>query len=241
MTTSDDDATVPNRDSAGACTSSKRADAVAKAQAIYTPASLLFYDFVVHGLSNWFAWRCPTSKIIDLYRRQLSANHLEAAVGTGLFLDYAGTAFDRLVLLDINPHCLKVSSHRLRRFESDCRQANLLRPLELDRDSEFPPFSSVALTYALHCLPGSMAEKLVAVDHLKPLMAQGATLFGATILGKGVEPNLPARSLLGVYNGKGVFNNLEDDLQSLSQGLEDRLGQVEIEQYGIVALFTARA
>jgi len=211
-------------------------NAVAKAHAIYTPASLLLYDFVVHGLSNRFAWRCPTSKIIDLYRQQLSANHLEAGAGTGLFLDRAGEAFDRLVLLDINPHCLHVASRRLRRFEPESRRANLLEPLALD----LAPFSSVALTYVLHCLPGSMAEKLVAVDHLKPLLVKGGPLFGATILGDGVQPNGPARALLGVYNEKGVFNNLEDSFQALTQGLEARFEDVKIEQRGLVALFVAR-
>ena len=214
------------------------ADATAKAHAIYTPVSLAFYDLAVHGLSNRFAWQCPTSKIIDLYRQRLSANHLEAAVGTGLFLDLAGTAFDRLVLLDINPHCLKVSSRRLRRFEPACQQADLLEMLDLDLQPA--RFSSVALTYVLHCLPGSLAVKLVVVDQLAPFLEPGATLFGATILGKEVEPNLPARSLLSLYNSKGVFNNLDDDLGALAQSLENRFDRVEIEQYGLVALFTAR-
>lgn len=212
-----------------------KADAIAKAHAIYTPVSLSFYDLAVHGLSNRFAWHCPTSKIIDLYRQHMSANHLEAAVGTGLFLDRAGETFDRLLLLDINQHCLKTSSRRLRRFDPDCRQANLLEPLAL----ELVPFSSVALTYVLHCLPGAMPEKVVAIDHLARYMAPGAKLFGATILGSGIQPNLPARSLLRFYNKSGVFNNLEDDLDSLAFGLKQRFGQVEIEQFGLVALFTA--
>lgn len=211
-------------------------DAVAKAHAIYTPASLSFYDLAVHGLSNRFAWRCPTSTITGLYRRHMSANHLEAAVGTGLFLDRAGTAFDRLVLLDINTHCLRVSARRLARFEPECREANLLEPLTLD----LAPFSSVALTYVLHCLPGSMAEKLVVLDHLKPLMAQDACLFGATILGDGVRPNGPARALFKVYNERGVFNNTEDSLAVLTDGLNRRFARVEVEQRGLVALFVAR-
>ncbi|MDJ0513066.1 MAG: class I SAM-dependent methyltransferase [Methyloceanibacter sp.] len=226
----------PDNGGPGGSVARPGADAVAKAHAIYTPTSLSFYDFVVHGLSNRFAWRCPTSKIIDLYRQQLSANHLEAGAGTGLFLDRASNAFDRLVLLDINPHCLSVSSRRLHRFDPDCRQANLLEPLALD----LAPFSSVALTYVLHCLPGSMAEKLIAVDHLMPLLARDATFFGATILGDGVRSNGPARALLSVYNKKGVFNNLEDSLQALTQGLDARFGDVKIEQQGLVALFVAR-
>ena len=60
-----------------------------------------------------------------------------------------------------------------------------------------------------------MSEKLAAVDHLRPLMREGAVLFGATILGRGIAPNRAARALLDLYNAKGVFNNREDDLASL--------------------------
>ena len=89
--------------------------AVAKAAAVYTPFTLSFYDAIVHGLSNRFAWRCPTQKIVELYASNLSANHLEAGVGTGLFIDrVAHAALDRLVLLDINGSCLARAGGGLR-------------------------------------------------------------------------------------------------------------------------------
>ena len=210
--------------------------AIAKAHAVYTPFALSFYDLVVHGLSNRVAWRCPTSKITELYARNLSPNHLEAEVGTGLFLDRAGTTFDRLVLADINAHCLDLAGRRLARFRPELRQANLLAPVALD----LAPFTSVGLTYVLHCMPGRMAEKLVAVDRLKAVMVEGATLFGATILGRGIAPNGAARGLLDVYNKKGVFNNRADDIEALTEGLQQRFATVTVEREGCVAVFTAR-
>jgi hypothetical protein len=211
--------------------------AVAKAHAIYTPFMLSLYDVLVHGLSNRIAWHCPTERLLDLYRSNLSPDHLEAGVGTGFFLDKTGDGrIDRLVLLDINRHCLDRARTRLARFKPELLQANLLAPLKLDER----PFASVGLTYVLHCLPGRMSEKLVVVDHLRPLMQQGAVLFGATILGYGVAPNAAARALLGLYNAKGVFNNREDDLESLTDGLRQRFGQVEVELQGLVALFRAK-
>jgi hypothetical protein len=210
--------------------------AIAKAHAIYTPVMLSIYDVLVHGLSNRFAWRCPTRLLLDLYRSHLSADHLEAGVGTGFFLDRAAPLrFDRLALVDINRHCLDRAGRRLARFKPALYQANLLAPIKLD----VAPFASVGLTYVLHCLPGRMSEKLTAVDHLRPLMANGAVLFGATILGRGITPNRAARALLDLYNAKGVFNNREDDLASLSDGLRQRFDQVEIETTGCVALFRA--
>jgi hypothetical protein len=212
------------------------ATAVAKAHAIYTPVMLSIYDLLVHGLSNHLAWRCPTRRLTELYRSNLSANHLEAGVGTGYFLDRAGDErLGRLVLLDINRHCLERAGRRLARFKPALYEVNLLAPIELN----LPPFASVGLTYVLNCLPGSMSEKLTAVDHLRPLMEKGAVLFGATILGRGIAPNRAARSLLDLYNAKGVFNNREDDIASLRDGLRRRFDEVEIEAEGCVALFRA--
>ncbi|HXG79868.1 MAG TPA: class I SAM-dependent methyltransferase, partial [Methyloceanibacter sp.] len=210
--------------------------AIVRAHAIYTPTMLAFYDVLVHGLSNRIAWRCPTKALLELYRRNLSADHLEAGVGTGFLLDRAGRAhFDRLVLLDINRHCLDRAGARLARFRPVLRRANLLASLEAD----LAPFASVGLTYVLHCLPGDMQDKLVAIDRLKPLLRPEAVLFGATILGRGGTPNLAARTLLDLYNAKGVFNNLNDDFDTLARGLRQRFALVEVEQCGLVALFRA--
>jgi len=146
-------------------------EAVAKAHAIYTPSMLSIYDVLVHGLSNHVAWRCPTRKLVDLYRANLSGNHLEAGVGTGHFLDRAGRReFERLVLLDINRNCLARAERQLARFKPALCEANLLAPLNLD----LAPFSSVGFTYVLHCLPGRMSDKLVALDRLRPLMDPNA-------------------------------------------------------------------
>ena len=138
-------------------------------------------------------------------------------------------------MLDINRHCLERAGRRLARFKPELYQVNLLAPIKLG----LAPFASVGLTYVLHCLPGRMSEKLVAIDHLRPLMRKGAVLFGATILGRGIAPNRAASALLDLYNAKGVFNNREDDLDSLSDGLRQRFDEVEIESEGCVALFRA--
>ena len=198
---------------------------------------LSFYDRLVHGLSNRFAWRCPTERLIDLYRNNLSSRHVEAGVGTGFFIDRADRGgFEQLTLLDINRHCLARSARRLSRYQPLLCEANLLAPIAI----ELEPADSIGLTYVLHCLPGPMPAKLIAIDHLRPFMNKGAVLFGATILGRGIEPNGAARSLLRLYNAKGVFNNLDDDLAALTDGLKRRFELAEIEMKGCVALFRAR-
>ena len=215
-------------------------EAIAKAHAIYTPRALALYDAVVHGLSNRLAWRCPTARLLQLYADNLSANHLEAGVGTGFFIDRtARAAFERLVLLDINAHCLSAAAARLERFAPVPWQASLFAPWGEARGWDRVPFQSIGLTYVLHCLPGPMTEKLGIVDHLRAAMAPGAALFGATILGRGIAPNGAARALLALYNHKGVFNNREDDRESLERGLKQRFDAVAIETQGCVAIFRA--
>jgi hypothetical protein len=212
-------------------------DAVARAHAVYTPFTLAIYDVLVHGLSNRFAWRCPTRRLIALYRDNLASEHLEAGVGTALLLDRAATArLSRLVLLDANRNCLDRAGRRLARFEPKLHQVDLLAPFTLD----VAPVASIGLTYVLHCLPGRMDEKLKAVDRLRPLMKKDAILFGATILGRSIAPNPAASALLDLYNAQGVFNNREDDLAALSDGLRRRFADVAIAQEGCVAIFRAR-
>jgi hypothetical protein len=210
--------------------------AIVRAHAVYTPFTLSIYDVLVHGLSNRFVWRCPTERLLQLYRDNLASEHLEAGVGTGFLLDRSATPkLKRLVLLDANRGCLDRSGQRLARFKPELHRVNLLAPFTLDT----APVASVGLTYVLHCLPGHMDEKLEAIDHLRPLMRDGATLFGATILGRGTTPNPVASTLLDLYNAQGVFNNRDDDFAALSDGLRRRFARVEIAQEGCAAIFRA--
>jgi hypothetical protein len=211
-------------------------EAVAKAHAIYTPSMLSIYDVLVHGLSNHLAWRCPTRKLLELYRANLSANHLEAGVGTGYFLDRAGRPdFERLVVLDINRNCLARAERRLAlqagapRGQSACAAQ---------------PRHGAILVGRIHlraALPAWQDERQARrARSFAAAMDKRAVLFGATILGRGIAPNWAARTLLDIYNEKGVFNNRDDDLQSLTDGLRRRFDDVHVETQGCVALFHAR-
>jgi Methyltransferase domain len=203
--------------------------------AVYTPLTLAAYDVVVHGLSNRLAWKCSAACLRQHYRDNLSANHLEAGVGTGLFIDMANRhRFDRLTLLDANSACLAAAAKRLKRYRPALLRHNLLDDLP-----ELPSYDSVGLTYVLHCLPGPMAKKLQVLDRLRSVMHRSGVIFGATILGSGVVPNFAARRLLGLYNRRGVFDNRGDDVAGLKNGLEQRFAEVSIAQQGCVALFRA--
>jgi SAM-dependent methyltransferase len=206
-------------------------------QAIYTRRTLAVYDIAVLGVSNVLIWRCPTRRILDLYHRHVTDRHLDVGVGTGWFLDHCRFPAPRphVALLDLNPTCLSQAAARIARYQPEVYQADVLQPIQLDTE----PFSSISLSYLLHCLPGTIQEKAVVFDHLKPLLAPGGVLFGATLLSGGVVRSAAARALMAAYNAKGIFANRNDDLDGLRRALESRFDRVDIEVAGCGALFVA--
>lgn len=207
-------------------------------QAVYSPAVLWSYDWIVLGLSNRLLWRCPTVELRRLYDRNVSDRHLDVGVGTGYFLDKAvwPVAAPAITLLDLNANCLAAASRRIRRFAPQTIRADVLAPLPA-----LGPFRSAGLCYLLHCLPGTIPEKSVVFDHLAPLLAPGARVFGATILQGNVSRSRSAQALMNLYNKKRIFSNAADTAEDLEAALRQRFRNVSVSIRGTVALFEARA
>jgi hypothetical protein len=210
-----------------------RSDPAYAGQAVYTKGMLRAYDAVVVKASNSLAWRCPARRILRHYDRYVSAAHLDVGPGTGYYLDRCRfPATPRLTLLDPNPDVLAYAGARLRRYAPTLHAADALKPIDLPLS-----FRSVGLGYVLHCLPGGIADKAVVFDHLAPLVEPGGVVFGTTILTGGVRHNALGRTLLRVYNRKGIFANLGDDLDGLQLALAARFDRVEVDVAGAVALY----
>jgi SAM-dependent methyltransferase len=207
-------------------------------QAAFSKPVLALYDWFVLGLTCNLVWRCSTSRTLELYRRHLSANHLEVGVGTGFFLDRAvfPVRAPRVALLDLNLNCLERTARRIARYAPEAHRADLLAPLHLAAR-----FDSIGLNYVLHCLPGAFPEKGRVFAYLKALLNPGGTLFGATLLSGGVPRSLLARASMAFYNRVGVFSNARDDLAGLELALRTQLAEVRVEVVGCVALFSGRA
>ncbi|MBC8356719.1 MAG: class I SAM-dependent methyltransferase [Planctomycetes bacterium] len=207
----------------------------AAGQAVYTPRMLRLYDILVLGLSNRLIWKCPTAKLLQLYNDSVSDNHLDVGVGTGYYLDRCRFPTDQpqIALLDMNPNCLYATANRISRYEPTCHEANIFEPLTFEEAR----FKSIALNYVLHCLPGAMQHKLVAVRHLAELLTPGGLLFGSTLLSGGVQRGWPARCLMSFYNRKQIFSNTEDDLATLERGLAESFDTYDVEVVGCAALF----
>jgi SAM-dependent methyltransferase len=210
---------------------------VARGAAVYQTWTLRFYDAVVHGLSNRIAWRCPTRALLELYDRHVSARHLDVGVGSGYFLDHCQfpVPAPHITLVDLSPAALEFTRRRIARYRPHTLLANVLEPIA-PADG---PFRSISMTYLLHCLPGPFAAKACVFSVLGAHLAPGGVLFGATILGAGVERNPPARALMCAYNRSGVFGNAGDSPEQLEAALSARFERHEVWTIGCVALFRA--
>jgi 2-polyprenyl-3-methyl-5-hydroxy-6-metoxy-1,4-benzoquinol methylase len=207
-------------------------------QAVYSKEYLYIYDTLVLGLANRFVWRCPTQRILNLYDRHVTANHLDVGIGTGYFLDRCKfpTASPRVTLIDLNATSLQFSARRIARYRPETYLRNILEPLALDIER----FDSVEISYLLHCLPGSMPAKGMVLDHLKALMNTNGVLFGATIVQDGIQRNFAARPIARMANLMGIFSNGLDYLDGLKTALTQRFRDVSIDLSGCAALFSAR-
>ena len=65
-------------------------------------------------------------------------------------------------------------------------------------------------------------------------------MYGATILGEGVEHNAFGRTILGYGHREGFFCNREDGKGGLEAGLAEWFDEVEVRVVGTVALFVGR-
>jgi Methyltransferase domain len=206
--------------------------------AVYSRLMLSVYDILVLGISNRFAWGCPTQHILHLYQRGISNNHLDIGVGTGYFLDRVQFPSENpsVHLMDINPTALDRTADRIKRLRPICMLADATQAEHVLEKR----YDSIAINYLLHCLAGPMPEKgsqLLArlIDFLEP---SGGRLFGATILGDGVQHNAFGKKLMTLYNRNGIFGNQSDSEEQLRSVLASHFERYEIEIQGCVALFT---
>lgn len=204
--------------------------------AVYNRATLLAYDLWVLGVSNRFAWECPTAALLEHFSRHASGRHLDIGVGTG-YLPRHGrfpVARPEIVLADLNPASLAAAARRISHLQPRTHQVDVLKPFVLPE----APFASVSMNYLLHCLPGTLADKAPAVRHAATQLRPGGTLSGATILGDGAGHNRFGRLLMGAYNARGIFSNRDDSVAALRAILEPELREVEVQVVGKVALFS---
>jgi SAM-dependent methyltransferase len=219
-------------------TSIDKSNASYAGQALYTPLTLRAYDLLVYRINNPLLWHCSMDNVVGLYDRHVSARHLDVGVGSGRLLDECRFPFPspQIALLDINPHSLAAASRRLARYSPQVHQGDVLEPWDLSAGS----VDSVSMTYLLHCLPGDLREKAVVFEFAREALSPAGVMFGATVLGSGVEHTRLSRVALWGLNRRGAFSNLNDRRSDLEAALSATFEQHEIVIQGAVALFWGR-
>jgi ubiquinone/menaquinone biosynthesis C-methylase UbiE len=215
----------------------EKSDPAYPGQAIYSRWFLSIYDALAYGVNSPLVWRCPKVRLVELYNANVSARHLDVGVATGRLLDECEYPVEapEITLMDLNQNCLDAASRRLARYTPLTHQANALEPWNLPRAS----YESVGMSMLLHCLPGAMPEKRAVFEHAREVLAPGGVLFGATILGKGVQHNRLTRHALRTNNRRGVLANLDDSAEDLDAALARVFASHDIQVQGTVALFAA--
>jgi ubiquinone/menaquinone biosynthesis C-methylase UbiE len=216
-----------------------REDPAHAGQAVYSRGFLSVYDVFAYGFTHPVLWRCRKGRLVEHYDANVSARHLDIGVGTGTLLDACRfpVAAPEVTLMDLNPNSLAAASRRLARYAPRTHRANVLEDWRLEPGT----YDSVAMTHLLHCLPGTMAEKGVAFEHARRALAPGGTLFGVTILGKGVRISPLAHAVMALSNRRGILHNWADGPAELDAALARVFPEREIRIHGTLALFTARS
>jgi SAM-dependent methyltransferase len=212
-----------------------RDDPAYKGQADYSPLLLNVYDPIVIGFVSWFVWHCPADPILDNYRQHVRDNHLDVGPGTGYCIDKSGLPDgSRVTLVDPNRDVLRHASRRLNRLDITAVEADVLKPLPVQG-----PYDSAALNLVIHCLPGPLSRKALAVANIAATLAPDGVLFGASVLGRSARHSWLARRVLSAFNKRGAFDNLDDTVDGLREILSDSFEHVELETVGSVAIFSA--
>jgi ubiquinone/menaquinone biosynthesis C-methylase UbiE len=204
---------------------------------VYSDFLLKIYDYFVLSFCCPLIWRCSKEKILTLYNKNISNNHLDIGVGTGYFLDKCHfTAKPKITLLDLSENCLKVTTKRIARYQPQSIQADIFQDLPFGEMQ----FDSIGLNYLIHCLPGTIRDKSKIFENINPSLSPNGKIFGATVLGKDVKLGFVANKLMKTYNKHQIFCNLEDDLTGLKEVLSEHYSKVEVKMSGAVALFSAQ-
>jgi SAM-dependent methyltransferase len=211
-------------------------DPAYRAASEYTPFFLRIYDPVILGFFTRFVWRCPTTLLVERYRRHIRPRHLDVGPGTGYFLERAGLpAGTPVTILDPNTNVLDYASRRLQGLDITAVEADVSKPLPLNGTS----FDSAALHGVIHCLPGPLSRKAVAVANVAAVLAPTGVLFGASILGASGPHTWLSRKMLEANNRRGIFDNLGDTHEALREILGASFEHVELETIGSMAIFAA--
>ena len=203
----------------------------------YSRWILEVYDWLILRISSTLIWRCPTPRLLSLYRHYLSHRHLEVGVGTGYLLDHGTfpTLKPQLTLLDCNPQVLAHAKRRLQRY----RPSVVVHDVMQSDWPKLPRYRSIGFNYVWHALKGSDDERIKMLKRLSAHLDYEGMLFGSTVIGAHPDMSGIAQAVSRHWQRVGVFNNQHDDLETVKNALSDVFEDIHIWQVGYVVMFVA--
>ena len=166
------------------------------------------YDYFVNNLNCKYVWKCNQNIIKDLYKNNLSKNHIEIGPGTGYFLKQ--NQFDNLYLLDINNDILNDSFKNLKNNSKKIVKINK-NIFSRNNQIKINNVNSIGLSYVLHCVPNTLDTSLNYL--VNNLNKKDVTLFGSTVIP--TNASFLASSELYFLNKLGIFNNFNHNVKQL--------------------------
>lgn len=213
----------------------ERDDPAYRGQADYTPFLLKLYDPIVLGVVAGLVWRVPPEPLLENYRQHIRNGHLDIGPGTGYCIERSGLPDgSRVTLLDPNTNVLRHAAGKLGRFDVTAVEADVLKPLPVDG-----PFESAGMNMVIHCLPGPMSRKALAIRNIADVLSPTGIFFGGTILGRSGDHSWLGHRVLTAFNKHGGFDNLDDSEAGLRQMLEASFERVDIQIVNSAAIFQA--
>lgn len=197
-----------------------------------------------------YLWGCATDEVtLPFFKSNIGPRHMDVGVGTGYYPvqvrknEKEGKEPpqwpEQLLLVDLNSNCTNMAAARV--GAEGCTRTlvtDILRPIPEATKGE--KYDSISLMNLLHCLPGSTEYKSRAFSNLKPFLKEDGTLFGGTILGKGVKHNILGKAIMWLFNYNGMFHNWGDGKEEFLRVLRQEFGNVEHVVVGRILLFTAK-
>ena len=211
-------------------------DEAAAGAAVYSNLLLSIYDIEVLMFELQYIFKCPLRRVMEFFNENISGIHLDVGIGTGYFLHKCKFPVENPVihLIDLNPNTLLKTAKRIKRYDPVAHQCNVLEPIK----ANLPMFDSISAINFLHCLPGSMLDKEIAIKNLKPFLKKCGVLFGTTVLGQGVDVGILYRMANLAYNKKSIFSNLNDNISDLEVILKNNFKSYSVQTVGSVAFFS---
>ena len=190
------------------------------------------YDFIVNNLNCKYVWKCDQKNIANMYKKNITSNHIEIGPGTGYFLK--NYKFNNLTLIDVNKDILLECENNLK---SNCKNINIINKNIFNKNNqiELNNYNSIGLNYVLHCVPNKLSDSL---DNLRNniISDSNLNLFGSTVIPPNNIYNL---ATLEIYflNKLKIFNNINHSDSELRKYVKNNFNKFNIIKEGHSLLF----